>query len=193
MTTQNPPTKGPPRSERSLLLGEWACLGLLYGRSSHGFALAELLRPGAEVGRVWSLSRPLTYRAIDVLVERGLVAAVGVEAGRAGPDRTVLRATPHGRAELRSWLDSPVEALRDLRTALLLKLTIAQRCGVDVGDMLVAQRAIVEAHNERLAELIVGPDGSLDPVALWRHEASEAGLRFLDQLLRSPPALDRRG
>jgi hypothetical protein len=56
------------RNEDRLLLGEWACLGALDAGPSHGFALAEQLGPSGPIGRVWSLSRPLTYRAIDRLV-----------------------------------------------------------------------------------------------------------------------------
>lgn len=166
-----------------LLLGEWACLGLLYERPAHGFAIAAELRPDAEVGRVWSLSRPLTYRAIDQLVERGLVAPVKSEPGESGPNRTVLAATREGRARLRQWLRSPVAHLRDLRSELLLKLVLAERCDVDVGSMLVDQRHRLEEHAATLAATAFTGDGRVaDTVSLWRYEAARAGLRFLSRL-----------
>jgi DNA-binding PadR family transcriptional regulator len=166
------------RQRRDLLLGEWACLGVLYGGQTHGFAIASTLRPGGELGRVWSLSRALTYRSLDQLVERGLVRAVGEERGIAGGNRTVLAATRTGRAELRRWLATPVEHLRDLRSELLLKLVIAERCGIEVDRMLVRQRAIA-------ADLAaaVAPADDADVVLLWRRENAAAALRFLDQLL----------
>ncbi len=34
------------RRRRELLLGEWACLGILYEGRTHGFAIASMLRPG---------------------------------------------------------------------------------------------------------------------------------------------------
>ncbi len=77
-------------------MGEWACLGLIYPAPTHGFAVAAHLRPNGDVGRVWSLSRPLTYRAIDQLVQRGLVQAVGEERGIAGGNRTIVAATRTG-------------------------------------------------------------------------------------------------
>jgi DNA-binding PadR family transcriptional regulator len=166
------------RRRRDLLLGEWACLGVLYGAPTHGFAIATTLRPGGELGRVWSLSRALTYRSLDQLVDRGLVRAVGEEPGLAGGNRTVLAATRTGRAELRQWLATPVEHLRDLRSELLLKLVIAERCDVDVGQMLQRQRAIVADLAAVLAD-----DGD-DVVRLWRRETSEAALRVLDHLLQ---------
>ena len=171
------------RSSDDLLLGEWACLGLLYAEPSHGFAIAAQLRPDTEIGRVWSLPRPLTYRSLDQLVERGLVVPVGSEPGDAGPSRTILAATRDGRARLRSWLRTPVEHLRDLRSELLLKIVIADRCGIAIGDMLVAQHDRLRSQAGSLSGGAFGADGSVvDAVALWGYEASQAGLRFLDQL-----------
>jgi len=146
-------------------------------RGITGGELESTLRPGGELGRVWSLSRALTYRSLDQLVDRGLVRAVGEEPGIAGGNRTVLAATRTGRAELRRWLATPVEHLRDLRSELLLKLVIAERCGVDVGDMLQRQRSIVADLAGALA------DDRDDVVTLWRRENSEAALRVLDHLL----------
>src|SRR5262245_12243769 len=87
-----------------LLLGEWACLGILADRPSHGYDVSLRLAPGGDVGRVWSLSRSLTYRALDQLAERGLVQSVAEERGRAGGNRTILAPTRQGRARLRRWL-----------------------------------------------------------------------------------------
>ena len=46
-----------------LSLGEWATLALLREEPTHGWAIVKLLAPAGEVGSVWSLSRPLVYRA----------------------------------------------------------------------------------------------------------------------------------
>jgi PadR family transcriptional regulator AphA len=160
--------------EADLLLGEWACLGILAQGPSHGFAVAARLKPTGDVGRVWSLSRPLTYRALDQLVQRGYAHAVGEEPGIAGGNRTILAATRGGRARLRTWVRTPVPHLRDLRSELLLKLVLAQQCGIDVHDMLERQRAVIE-------EIAAGlQDAAPDVVTLWRQASSEAALRFVD-------------
>ena len=112
------------------LLGEWACLGVLYDEPAHGWAVARELQPDGEIGRVWSLSRPLTYRSIDRLTERGWVAPRSEEPGVGGPTRVVVGATRSGRARFRSWLRTPVCHLRDLRSELLLKLVFADRLGI---------------------------------------------------------------
>lgn len=164
------------RAGEQLLLGEWACLGILYQGPAHGFAVAARLRPGGDVGRVWSLSRPLTYRALDQLVQRGYAHAVGEEPGIAGGTRTILAATRQGRARLRSWIRTPVPHLRDVRSELLLKLVLAEQCGIDIGDMLDRQRAVIESIATALRESAPADD----VVTLWRRESSEAALRFVD-------------
>ena len=173
--------------EQELLLGEWACLGVLYAGQAHGFAVAARRKPEGDIGRVWALSRALTYRSLDQLQARGLVRPVAVEPGIAGGNRTILTATRAGRAQLRAWLATPVEHLRDLRSELLLKLVLADLCGVDVSDMLGRQRAHIAELSSALAAHVGGE--SDDMVALWRAEASGAALRFLDQLAeRRPPS-----
>jgi len=175
-------------TEEQLLLGEWACLGILYPAPTHGFAIAARLKPGGDIGRVWSLSRALTYRSLDQLTSRGYIHAVGEEPGIAGGNRTILAATRSGRAQLRKWLNTPVAHLRDLRSELLLKLIIAELCDIDVADMLDEQYE----HIDQLATALGGQiddDASVDVVALWRRELSQAALRFLDRLpSRNPSA-----
>ncbi len=169
-------------TEQQLLLGEWACLGILYPAPTHGFAIAARLKPTGDVGRVWSLSRALTYRSLDQLTIRGYVAPVGQEPGIAGGKRTILAATRAGRAQLRKWLATPVIHLRDLRSELLLKLIIAEVCAIDVAQMLERQRALIAELAEAIIAQIEQEPG--DVVALWRAESSDAALRFLDRLLQ---------
>ena len=158
------------------LLGEWACLGVLYDEPAHGWAIARELRPDGPVGRVWSLSRPLTYRSIDRLSVRGWIEPMAEEASDRGPTRTIMAATRSGRSQFRSWLRAPVLHLRDLRSELLLKLVFAERHGIDVSDMIAAQRAVVDD----LAEALAAPlDDAPDVVTLWRAESARAAQRFL--------------
>jgi PadR family transcriptional regulator AphA len=173
---------------RHLLIGEWACLGIIYPAPTHGFAIAARLKPTADIGRIWSLSRPLTYRSLDQLAARNYIRPVGTEPGTAGPNRTVLAPTRAGRAQFRRWLHTPVEHLRDIRSELLLKLVLAEECGIDITDMLTAQRDDVR----RLADALSShrePEPH-DVVTLWRREVAHASLRFLDQILDLSPISD---
>jgi PadR family transcriptional regulator AphA len=166
--------------QHQLLLGEWACLGIVYPAPTHGFAIAARLKPTGDIGRVWSLSRALTYRSLEQLTTRNYIHAIGEEPGIAGGNRTILAATRSGRAHLRTWLATPVEHLRDLRSELLLKLIIAETCSIEITSMLEAQRAHIAAMADTLAVEVDRQPG--DVVALWRNESSDAALRFLDRL-----------
>lgn len=162
-----------------LLLGEWACLGILYAAPAHGFAVAARLAPEADIGRIWSLSRALTYRSLEQLTVRGLIEPIGEEPGIAGGNRTILAATRRGRAQFRRWLHTPVEHLRDLRSELLLKIVLAAENGIDVTDTVDAQR-------ERITGFLTALDDSdsADVVQRWRHEFALGALRFLERLPR---------
>ncbi len=160
------------------LVGEWACLGVLYGEPAHGWAVARRLRPDGDIGRVWQLSRPLTYRSLDRLVERGWVRPVAEEAGVGGPNRRILAVTRTGRTRFGRWVATPVEHLRDLRSELLLKLVFAETYDLDVGPMLDAQRRLL---GEQL-DALTADDRSLDDVVVrWRVEATRAAVRFVDE------------
>lgn len=170
--------------ERQPLLGEWACLGILYDRPAHGWAIVKQLRPDGDIGRIWHLSRPLTYRALDQLSASGWIRPTAEEPGDAGPNRTILAATRTGRARFRAWLRTPVPHLRDLRSELLLKIVFAEHYDIDIADMLDRQRDIVDQQ----ARNLTGAGGELpDVVALWRIEATHAARRFVDQIHPRPP------
>ncbi len=160
-----------------LLLGEWACLGVLYAGPSHGFAIAGELKPDGELGRIWSMSRALTYRALDQLSAAGLIHSVGEEPGIAGGNRTVLAITRSGRSRFRDWVTTPVEHLRDLRSELLLKIVLAERCSIDIAEMLEQQR-------HRVAAAAAAFDHNTgDVVDLWRTEFAYGALAFLDRVI----------
>src|SRR4051795_10811913 len=105
-----------PRPRDELTAGEWAVLALLAESSTPGFATARAMAPDGEVGRIWSVRRPLVYRAIDALVAGGFVETVSEEPSPKGPPRRVIGATRTGRAAVRRWLGEPVEHLRDTRS-----------------------------------------------------------------------------
>ena len=165
-------------SPGDLPLAERVCLTLITQHVAHGWALGTLLAPDGEVGRVWSLSRPLTYRAIDGLVDKGLITRRGQAAGR-GRDRVILAATPAGRRLAKRWLDEPVQHLRDVRTELLVKLLLRSRVGLDNEPLLTAQQQVFSSTIDVLTS--THPDDDL--VDLWRRESARAVRRFLDHAL----------
>jgi PadR family transcriptional regulator AphA len=176
-------------AERRLAPGEWAVLALLSEQPTHGWALSLQLGPEGELGSVWSLGRPLVYRSIDILAERGLIEPAGSEPGLRGPHRTIYRTTCDGATALMQWMEEPVEHVRDVRSLLLLKLIFAERTGLDPTSMLEAQHATIRAAVEQLEERMRSSAGSEAILLRFRLESTKAVLRFVDGLLDERPEL----
>ena len=164
-----------------LLLGEWACLGVLAERRAHGYDVAMRFAAAGDIGRVWSMSRPLTYRSLDQLQQRGVIAAVTEERGLAGGNRTIFAPTRSGKAMLRRWLSEPVEHLRDVRTVFLLKIVLCDILTIETQALVDAQRSLFQPMANSLKRPLRRGQ-AVDPVEVWRDESSRAILRFLDRL-----------
>ena len=54
-------------ADRHLDLAGYTCLTLVAEGVEHGWAIGSLLAADGELGRIWTLSRSLTYRAIDAI------------------------------------------------------------------------------------------------------------------------------
>lgn len=178
----------PGSAETRLSPAEWASLALLCERPAHGFAIAGELSPEGDVGRVWTCSRPLVYRALAVLRELGLVEAQGSEPGVSGPPRRVLAPTRAGRREVERWLGEPVPHVRDLRAALMLKLLFLSRRGTGSAELLGRQRDVLRPLVDGLAEAAKRAEGFDRVLYLWRLESARAALRFVEEI--SPAGRD---
>jgi PadR family transcriptional regulator AphA len=161
-------------------------LALLSERQAHGWALAEKLARGGEIGQIWSISRPIVYHSVDRLERAGLAETVGLERGGRGPHRVVYAATPAGKELLRAWLASPVEHVRDIRSVFLLKVVLCQRAEVEPEPLLLAQREVLlpfiawlEAQADETGPELPGET----TIAAFRLETATAILRFIDRLL----------
>ena len=161
-----------------LSLTEHAVLGILAEEPSHGFAISKRLDGDSEVGRVFTVRRPLVYRALDRLVEAGYAEPVVTEKGE-GPQRVIHRVTRNGRRRLNTWLGHPVGHVRDLRIEFLLKLTLLTRSGKPPLGLIRAQRAVLAPTFEALEQ---PPDESIDHVELWRLHNAAAAAGYLKEL-----------
>jgi PadR family transcriptional regulator AphA len=165
-----------PRNRTELSLAEAVCLTLVAREATHGWSIVKTLASDGDVGRIWSLSRPLTYRALSALNDAGLIEPQGSETG-GGPPRTVWRATTRGRRLARAWLRRPVRHPRDMRTEFLLKLALGAPSAPLARAQLDAFAPVVAGLQRSAA---AEPD---DVVARWRLESAEATNRFLRSLL----------
>jgi len=180
MTTASP---GPS----ALSCGEWAVLGLLAEQPRHGFAVARLMAPKGEVGRVWALPKPLVYRALSILQDRGLIVPAGEEPGERGPHRTLHVATGAGVEALLTWLATPVEHLREVRSLLMLKLALLARRSEAADALLAAQRERLGPLVAALEARIATADAFEYTLLLWRLESARAAVRFIDGVIAGLP------
>jgi PadR family transcriptional regulator AphA len=153
-------------------------LALVVHTPRHGWAIHEQLSPTGDIGHAWTLSRQLVYRAIDTLVEDGLVKRATPKDG-GGADKVIISPTATGKRTAMHWLDSPVTHLRDVRTELVLKVMLRDKMGLPLGSFLEAQHGIFDP-------LIASTnkDASDSPVNLWRRESANAVKRYLSRLER---------
>ena len=170
------PTEGP-----GLSLTEWVVLALLSEAPSHGFAIARTLSRVTPLGEVWTVPRPLVYRAIGRLEEQGMIATAGEEPGDPGPTRMVYQATGKGKKAVAQWRGEPVQHLREVRSAFLAKVLLRQRAGEPLAPLVEVQRAVFAPLLARLADQFDEGGGS-PVVAAWRYESSQAVTRLLDHV-----------
>jgi DNA-binding PadR family transcriptional regulator len=161
----------PDRSGSPRTLADHVCLAAIAEGPTHGWALVKLLRPDGDLGRIWTLSRGLTYRSIERLVDDRAVDR------RDGGRRATLTATTSGAAAAAAWLGEPVEHVRDLRTEFLLKLRLHERAGLDPTPLVERQRSLLRPALDTL-----GTGTPVDAVGLWRQESAMAARRFLDRI-----------
>jgi DNA-binding PadR family transcriptional regulator len=163
-----------------LSLTEWAALALIAEQPTHGFAIAKELAPDGDLGLIWTVRRPLVYRALSQLEERNLIEPLGAEPGQRGPVRTRLGPTPTGQSAVDRWLGTPSLHVRELRTQLLLQLRLLDRLGRDLAPLARAQLGQLTpilAALRRQADTAEGFPGLL---AKWRYESAQAAARVLE-------------
>jgi DNA-binding PadR family transcriptional regulator len=175
-------TAAPPLS-----LAEWVVLALIAERPTHGFPIAQLAAPDGELGRIWHIPRPIVYRALARLADADLISADGSEPGR-GPQRTIWAATPAGRAAALTWLQTPVEHVRDVRSHLLMKLALLHRAGLDPTGLLRRQREVLAPIAAAMAAEHADPAGFEATLLAWRRANTQATISFLADVTPGAPA-----
>ena len=117
----------PPSAGPSLSLSEWLVLCLVGEEPRHGFAIARLLGPGASLGQVWRVPKPVVYRALQRLEQLGYVQTTGVEPSTEGPVPALDRRDPGLPGGGVGLAGRPASHNRDVRSELLAKLALLDR------------------------------------------------------------------
>ena|SRR5438132_10260998 len=169
--------------DQRLSLAEWLVLCLVREEPTYGLVLVGLLARDGSLGQVWSVPKAVIYRALQRLELLGLIHTVGEQRTSQGPVRSLHEATPAGHAAAATWLSTPVEHARDVRSELMVKLALLDRSGDDSRDLLRAQFARLLPVAAALDDRLRATTGFEHTLVLWRHEAMTATMRFLEALM----------
>jgi DNA-binding PadR family transcriptional regulator len=170
-----------------LSLTEWAVLAVAAEQPTYGFAIAKELATDGDLGRIWTVPRPLVYRALVTLEQSQLIEAVGEESGDRGPSRTRVRATRAGKAAVTRWLATPAPHVRELRTRLLLQLRLLDRRHADLLPLAAGQLDQLAPIIDSLEKQRRSTSGFDNLLATWRYESAQAAARTLQELLSRQP------
>ncbi len=172
------------RTKKQLLIGEWAVLARLCEAPAHGYAIAAAMAPDGDVGTIWSLPQPLTYRALTVLQQLELVELNAVVPGTRAPSKRELKATTKAKRMVTSWLETPEPHVRDLRSGLILKLHFLRRRHRSTVGLLSAQRELLAATVAALDARLTTAQGEPEALLIrWRWTIATAALQFVEQTL----------
>jgi len=135
-------------------------------------------------GSTWPLNVGQIYNTLERLERDGLVAKGDID----DQGHVYFEITDLGRAEVRSWLDSPVERPQGTRDELAIKLAIAATLpGVDVAQVIQTQRRASLAQLQELNRAkYAGADPEGPEELAWSLVvdsmifATEAEVRWLD-------------
>lgn len=175
-------TPQPTNAQIALPITERAVLALLCEGPAHGFALAAQLQPESDIGRVFTVRRPLVYRALNNLVDLNLAKPDHEEQSTAGPKRMVHVATTDGIRLNTAWLVEPVDHVRELRTPFLLKLLLLQRSDRATSELVQNERRVLGPTLQQL----IDREESGDVVDRWRAGSARAAMEFLNDLANRP-------
>lgn len=152
------------------------CLALIRNGCDHGYVIAQRFLPEADIGQIYTLSRPAVYRELQYLERVGWVLSSEARGNR-GQKMRSLRLSKSGAQVVEKWMASPVAHIRDVRTEFLAKVVLLQEGGEDASVLMQKQRDFFKPTFEALLH---ERDDSV--VALWRREQVRAVSRFLDEL-----------
>jgi DNA-binding PadR family transcriptional regulator len=142
----------PPTSE--LTLGHYAILGVLRARPTHGYEIAQRFGDNTDLSLVLPLDRNSVYTLLKDLDSQGLIQGRREVIGLR-PVRTVFSLTSDARTRFLAWATEPVERLRELRSAFLLKLYFCRELGAEPSARLLdAQVQTTRAYLEDVSQLM---------------------------------------
>ena len=99
---------------------EFALLGFLYEKPTHGYDLHKLITDPDGIGLIWNVKMSNLYAYLDKLDKKGYIHGT-MQPGDAHPTRMEYQITNEGKTAFETWLDSIVQHPRDFRQEFMLR------------------------------------------------------------------------
>jgi DNA-binding PadR family transcriptional regulator len=133
----------------SALSPEYALLGLLAQKPSHGYELHRRLVNN--LGQIWHISLSQTYNILKRLEQYGYIGAEMQEQEKL-PARRMYSLKPAGEARFKKWLQAPSgSSVRAIRIEFTTRLYFAVAKDCALADQLITNQ--IAEVNEGLARL----------------------------------------
>jgi PadR family transcriptional regulator AphA len=181
MTTRRPSLTLVSEEQPELTPVQYAVLGLLHEKPTHGYELQRVFSAAGPLAGVAPVEQPTLYAALKELHTRELIEGTETREG-ARPPRTVYALTVAGERLLSAWLRAPVPRLRQVRLDFLLKVYFARQRGArEVRALVDAQIAMCHDYLSGLEEqaAALSPDDFAYLVVESRTSAARSTLDWL--------------
>jgi PadR family transcriptional regulator AphA len=99
---------------------EYALLGFLYSRPTHGYELHKLIADPQGIGTIWGVKMSNLYAQLEKLEKKGYVEGV-LQPGESHPARTQYHISDEGKRVFSDWLSANVIHPRDFRQEFMLR------------------------------------------------------------------------
>lgn len=123
---------------------EYVILGLLKGKSMHGYEMFQQFQSGA-LGQIVHVEMSQLYAFLKKL-ERMAYIEADLEPQGMRPPRKIFHLTEKGQSTFLRWLTQPVEKPRDIRILFLVKLYFVQHYLPSQTLYLTEQQILACAH-----------------------------------------------
>ena len=167
-----------------LSLTEWAVLALVAEQPTHGFAVSKELAGTGDIGRIWTVPRPLVYRALATLEE---LATRGADRRGVRRPRTEPHAPP--RDAPRQAGRRAVAGARRCRTCASCAPACcsSSACSIAAASTSARSRWPSSTSSRRssasLKSQATTAEGFDRLLASWRYESALAASRVLEGVL----------
>ena len=157
------------KTSATTLTVEYALLGFVYDRPTHGYEIYQQLSASQGLWQVWRMKQSQLYALLTKLEDEAYLVTT-LQPQEARPPRKVYSLTATGRATFEAWLATPVTHGRQMRLEFLAKLYFAYRQGPTMVAPLLQQQGVT--CRRWLAELQEQSRAALttDPFAYAVHQ-----------------------